>query len=93
MVYIGENFLHDAKSAVSKMPDFIDIDADHMDPKLCSLYAPDIFLNLQALEVCSAIYFNIQESLIAHTISSAEFSWNGNLSSVCNFFKQLMLEM
>lgn len=46
----GENILHDGKSAVSKMPDLIDIDADHMDPQLCSTYAPDIYQNLQALE-------------------------------------------
>lgn len=91
MVYIGENFLHDGKSAVSKMPDLIDIDADHMDPQLCSLYAPDIYRNLQALEVCSAICFyrkqnhNLQESFIAHTISIAELSWNGNLSSSATF--------
>lgn len=64
LIHTGENFVHDAKSAVSNMPDFIDIDTDHMDPRLCSLYAHDIFLNLRDSEVCSAIHFNIQESLI-----------------------------
>lgn len=36
-----------------------DIDSKHKDPLMCSLYAPDIYSNLHAMEVCmlSCHYF------------------------------------
>ena len=36
----------------SSDPEFIDIDSDHKDPQLCSLYAADIYNNLRVAEVC-----------------------------------------
>ncbi|THG05122.1 hypothetical protein TEA_012928 [Camellia sinensis var. sinensis] len=35
---------------MSTNPDVRDIDSDHRDPQLCSLYAPDIYSNLRAVE-------------------------------------------
>jgi cyclin A len=32
--------------------DIIDIDADLKEPRLCSIYAPDIYSNLRVAEVC-----------------------------------------
>ncbi|CAK7356630.1 unnamed protein product [Dovyalis caffra] len=36
---------------ISSDRDFIDIDSDHMDPQLCSLYAADIYSNLRVAEL------------------------------------------
>jgi len=38
---------------ISNMPDITDIDADHKDPQLCSVYAPEIYSNLRVAEVCA----------------------------------------
>jgi hypothetical protein len=37
----------------SRDQEFIDIDSDHKDPQLCSLYAADIYSNLRVAEVCT----------------------------------------
>lgn len=31
-----------------------DVDSNHKDPLMCSLYAPDIYSNLHVMEVCIA---------------------------------------
>ena len=38
---------------ISNNPDITDIDADHKDPQLCGVYAPDIYSNLRVAEVCA----------------------------------------
>lgn len=55
---------------ISNMPDITDIDADHKDPQLCSVYAPEIYSNLRVAEVCavdrylSFCLYNTQFSLL-----------------------------
>lgn len=42
----------------SRCPDIVDVDADHKDPQLCCIYAPDIYNNLHVSEVCvTSIFF------------------------------------
>uniref|UniRef100_A0A2N9F4Z5 Uncharacterized protein n=1 Tax=Fagus sylvatica TaxID=28930 RepID=A0A2N9F4Z5_FAGSY len=36
---------------ISNNPDITDIDADHKDPQLCGVYAPDIYSNLRVAEL------------------------------------------
>ena len=44
----------------SKSPDIVDVDADHKDPQLCCIYAPDIYNNLRVAEVCTTnIFFSL----------------------------------
>lgn len=40
------------KGGLSSNPDVIDIDADHKELRLCSVYAPDIYSNFRVAEVC-----------------------------------------
>ena len=49
----AETILENEMSAASTTPDFTDIDADHGDPQLCSLYASEIYRNLHVAEVGS----------------------------------------
>ena len=48
------------KLMISTNPDITEIDSDHKDSQLCSLYAPDIYSNLSVAEVCVAdIFFGL----------------------------------
>lgn len=44
---------------ISSDPDFTDIDCDHKDPQLCSLYAADIHNSLRVAEVCATYYHSL----------------------------------
>ncbi|XP_058111903.1 cyclin-A2-1-like [Magnolia sinica] len=47
----------------SKDLDFIDIDSDHTNPQMCSLYASDIYANLRAVELIRRPCSNFMEKL------------------------------
>lgn len=40
------------KLEASSSPLITDVDSNHKDPLMCSLYAPDIYSNLRVMEVC-----------------------------------------
>ncbi|KAF5466670.1 hypothetical protein F2P56_016577 [Juglans regia] len=48
---------------ISSNPDVIDIDADYMEPQLCSVYAPDIYNNLRVAELARRPYPNFMETM------------------------------
>ncbi|KAF5957110.1 hypothetical protein HYC85_004335 [Camellia sinensis] len=48
---------------MSTNPDVRDIDSDHKDPQLCSLYAPDIYSNLRAVEFIRRPCSNFMETV------------------------------
>ncbi|KAI8018460.1 Cyclin-A2-4 [Camellia lanceoleosa] len=48
---------------MSTNPDVRDIDSDHKDPRLCSLYAPDIYSNLRAVEFIRRPCSNFMETV------------------------------
>lgn len=39
------------------MLNYMDIDSDHKNPQLCSLYAPEIYMNLSIAEVSIIVFF------------------------------------
>ncbi|KAA8541846.1 hypothetical protein F0562_022998 [Nyssa sinensis] len=49
------------KLMISTDPDFTDIDSDHKDPQLCTLYAPDIYSNLRTAELMRRPISNFME--------------------------------
>nr|XP_023909407.1 cyclin-A2-3 isoform X2 [Quercus suber] len=48
---------------ISNMPDITDIDADHKDPQLCSVYAPEIYSNLRVAELVRRPCPNFMETV------------------------------
>lgn len=65
------------KLMTSCYPDHVDIDSDHTDPQLCSLYAADIYSNLQVAEVCT-----VDTNYIFNSTRVFDFHW-------CNTFLYL----
>ncbi|KAH9714709.1 cyclin-A2-4 [Citrus sinensis] len=51
------------KLMTSCYPDHVDIDSDHTDPQLCSLYAADIYSNLQVAELNRRPFPNFMETV------------------------------
>ncbi|KAJ7962930.1 Cyclin [Quillaja saponaria] len=47
----------------SRNPDITDIDDDYKDPRLCSLYAPDIYDNLRVAELARRPHPNFMETI------------------------------
>lgn len=48
---------------ISNNPDITDIDADHKDPQLCGVYAPDIYSNLRVAELVRRPCPNFMETI------------------------------
>ncbi|XP_052180980.1 cyclin-A2-4-like isoform X2 [Diospyros lotus] len=51
------------KLMISIDPDVADIDSNHKDSQLCSLYAPDIYINLRVVELTRRPSTNFMESI------------------------------
>ncbi|XP_057504501.1 cyclin-A2-4 isoform X1 [Actinidia eriantha] len=51
------------KLMISTNPDITEIDSDHKDSQLCSLYAPDIYSNLSVVELMKRPGTNFMETL------------------------------
>ena len=47
-----------------------DVDSNHKDPLMCSLYAPDIYGNLRVMEVCIASDLPLLVTTIWHYFTS-----------------------
>ncbi|XP_059643771.1 cyclin-A2-4-like isoform X2 [Cornus florida] len=66
------------KLMISTNPDFKDIDSDHKDPQLCSLYAPDIYSNLCVAELIrrpSSDFMEIVQRDITHSMRGILVDW------------------
>ncbi|KAK3010872.1 hypothetical protein RJ639_012090, partial [Escallonia herrerae] len=73
--------------AMSSEPDFTDIDSDHKDPQLCSLYAPDIYSNLRAAELMRRPQSNFMEMVqrdVTQSMRGILVDW---LVEVCEEYK------
>ncbi|CAK9137914.1 unnamed protein product [Ilex paraguariensis] len=75
------------KQMVSSNPDFTDIDSDHKDPQLCSIYAPDIYSNLRVAELVRRPHSNFMETVqrdITQSMRGILVDW---LVEVCEEYK------
>ncbi|KAK3020550.1 hypothetical protein RJ639_047462, partial [Escallonia herrerae] len=73
--------------AMSSEPDFTDIDSDHKDPQLCSLYAPEIYSNLRAAELMRRPHSNFMEMVqrdVTQSMRGILVDW---LVEVCEEYK------
>lgn len=73
-----ENLCEDIGTGSSNYLKFINIDSDHKDPQLCSLYAPDIYMNLRAAELIHRPCSNFMEELqrdITHSMRGILVDW------------------
>ncbi|GAV60974.1 Cyclin_N domain-containing protein/Cyclin_C domain-containing protein [Cephalotus follicularis] len=59
----AENGRLSGNSATSSNADFTDIDLDHKDPQLCSLYASNIYSNMRLAELVRRPYPNFMETV------------------------------
>ncbi|XP_071903242.1 cyclin-A2-4-like [Coffea arabica] len=82
-----ETILENEMSAASTTPDFTDIDADHGDPQLCSLYASEIYRNLHVAEIIrrpDSLYMEGIQQDISQTMRGILVDW---LVEACDHYK------
>lgn len=58
---VKNNLIEDFKSSIRL--DYTDIDSDHANPQMCSLYAPEIYTNLRAAELVRRPSSDFMETL------------------------------